>query len=88
MPAFVKLPSGVVLSLALIRDVTPRDRSGSATVHFGEGDSLELSPEDAAVLNRRLGTTGVSTYGRTVIFWLVIMCLIGLVWLVMTAGRR
>ena len=89
MPLFVKLPSGLILNLALVRRVEPSEqqRHAALRVYFAEDEFTILDAADSDTLRKRLGLgSGLSsTTAKVAIFWIAILSAIVLVW---TAVRR
>ena len=88
MPLFVRLPSGLILNLMLVRRVEPSEQHGQAAlrVYFADDDFTILDSRDSDTLAKRLGSSGVlSSKLKTAIFWSIILLAIVLVW---TAVRR
>jgi hypothetical protein len=84
VPVFVRLPSGLVVNLALVRRVVRSDQQAGSgvTVYFGTDDSMLLSAEDATALMKRLrSSTALSSNVKVMIFWFVIIVAVILVWL-------
>ncbi len=84
MPQFIRLPSGLVVNRSLITQMmsTVEHGTASVTVHFSGGDVAVLTPEDAAVLRKRLGsTTSLSSGVMIGFFWVVIIAAVALVYL-------
>ncbi len=80
MPRFLKLPSGAVINLALIRRIVPNE-DGGASVYFGSQDAITINSQDADFLSKRLGlNTSLSRGIKTAAFWIVIAASVFLVY--------
>lgn len=83
MPRFLKLPSGVVINLALISRIAPHE-NGGASVYFGNDDTVSIDSKDADFLMSRLGASASSAF-KTAVFWMVIAVAVILVYLAVRA---
>ena len=79
MPQFLKLPSGVVINVALIRRIAPNE-NGGASVYFGSDDTITIDSQDADFLSKRLGPNTSSTI-KVAVFWIVVVAALTLVYL-------
>ncbi|MBV8808467.1 MAG: hypothetical protein JO033_07305 [Acidobacteriaceae bacterium] len=81
MPQFLKLPSGVVINVALIRRIAPNE-NGGASVYFGSDDTITIDSQDADFLSKRLGpNTSLSSTIKVAVFWIVVAAALTLVYL-------
>ncbi len=88
MSQFLRLPSGTVINLALIRKIVP-GVNGGVSVTFALDDIVALDAQDADFLAKRLGNpTPLVATVKGIVFWVMIAGAILLVYLAVQTGSR
>jgi len=80
MPQFLKLPSGAVINLTLIRKFTPNE-SGGASVYFGSDDTINIDSQDADFLSKRLVPSVSFGTIKIFVFWSVVVIAVLLIYI-------